>query len=432
MKDGKSKHAAWLSAAVCLAGMFVLCGRMNGISCVHAEDGRTMEETDLETPDAAETEPSAKDEEESFALPSFSAEGYVWKQLTDEVALQVPDGWFCRESSETVMSYSPVSESGALSPSAGTLQIAAVKERNQTAESTLDEYEENLSRMNSTSGFSSEETEAAGQTARKIHYQMTLGANRFDCEIVCFMVDDVLYSIGMMQGEESSFDYFSVLDEAVESLQVKNNLQIQTAVRRQPASSYVVERDLGSFRYSINGHIYQFPTAVSDLTEGDLPLDSSDELPFEAEDPDGESREELADSVYFTYVSSLYQEMIGVTNLSGTAAEMQEGMVTLLEDTKGEVIQVTLPGGLTVGSSESDIPEFFPEFAGREMDGSVSFREDELLYTCSVRDDGCDEYLLIKKDPPFYSALTILCDNGEIREISFECLGKNRAAGLFE
>ena len=95
-------------------------------------------------------------------------------------------------------------------------------------------------------------------------------------------------------------------------------------------------------------------------------------------------------------------------------------------------ISLTLPGGVQVGAAEWTITAAFPEFAGRTLDGLAGFRQNELLYACNVRDDGCHGYVLIRNDPPFYSALSIICDNGIIREINFECLGEAYAAIAFE
>ena len=51
------------------------------------------------------------------------------------------------------------------------------------------------------------------------------------------------------------------------------------------------------------------------------------------------------------------------------------------------------------------------------------FRGNELLYACNIRDDGCTGYVLIRNDAPYYSAVSMICDQGIIKEISFECLG---------
>ena len=65
------------------------------------------------------------------------------------------------------------------------------------------------------------------------------------------------------------------------------------------------------------------------------------------------------------------------------------------------------------------------------LDGYAAFRGNELLYACNVRDDGCNGYALIRNDDPYYSALTIICENGIVKEISFECIGSVRAEGVF-
>ena len=63
-----------------------------------------------------------------------------------------------------------------------------------------------------------------------------------------------------------------------------------------------------------------------------------------------------------------------------------------------------------------------------EMNGNSGFRGNELMAACNVRDDGCHGYVLVSNDAPYYSAVSIICDNGVIREISFECIGSAREA----
>ena len=65
-------------------------------------------------------------------------------------------------------------------------------------------------------------------------------------------------------------------------------------------------------------------------------------------------------------------------------------------------------------------------------DGTAGFRGNELLYACNTRSDGSFGYVIIKNDAPYYSSLSIICENGRIIEISFECIGSRRAAGVFE
>ena len=134
---------------------------------------------------------------------------------------------------------------------------------------------------------------------------------------------------------------------------------------------------------------------------------------------------------YYYFENALHKEMAGVTNMIGYLAYASECVMTALIDTEGTNVDIVLPGGVRVGGQESDIYGAFPEFRGRALDGLAGFRGNELLYACNVRDDGCHGYVLIRNDAPFYSAVSIICDGGVIREISYECLGSERARGVF-
>ena len=187
--------------------------------------------------------------------------------------------------------------------------------------------------------------------------------------------------------------------------------------------------DLGDFTYAINGHTYQFPTAISALAQGDLSVDLSLEL--SAEDDSSAAGNELVNTLYFVQSNFPARELIGVTNLTGANAPMSEGILTALVDTTPDTVHVELPGGLKIGSPEASISQAFPEFADISMDGLADFRGNELLYACNVRDDGCNGYVIIRNDAPYCSTLSIICENGVIREINFQCLGSS-VLGLFE
>ncbi|MFQ9153262.1 MAG: hypothetical protein ACLR6B_19325 [Blautia sp.] len=62
----------------------------------------------------------------------------------------------------------------------------------------------------------------------------------------------------------------------------------------------------------------------------------------------------------------------------------------------------------------------------------ATFAGNDYLYACNVRDDGCNGYAIVRNDDPFYSAVTIICENSLIKEISFECIGSERAKGVFK
>ena len=203
----------------------------------------------------------------------------------------------------------------------------------------------------------------------------------------------------------------------------------------QPADSEVeFKGDMGDFLYRINGHTYAFPTEVRSLRAEDLPLDHSLMMSYDLRtdaDMGDETWTEISNTEFFYFENSLYKEMAGVTNLTGSPAAMDDCMLTALIDTKGSRVDVTLPGDVRVGGAESDILRGFPAFSQVEMNGNSAFRGNELLCACNVRDDGCHGYVLIRNDAPYYSAVSIICENGVIREISFECLGDVRADGIF-
>ena len=222
---------------------------------------------------------------------------------------------------------------------------------------------------------------------------------------------------------------------ATETLQPATEAPQPATENPQPADSEVeFKGDMGDFLYRINGHTYAFPTEVRSLRAEDLPLDHSLMMSYDLRtdaDMGDETWTEISNTEFFYFENSLYKEMAGVTNLTGSPAAMDDCMLTALIDTKGSRVDVTLPGDVRVGGAESDILRGFPAFSQVEMNGNSAFRGNELLCACNVRDDGCHGYVLIRNDAPYYSAVSIICENGVIREISFECLGDVRADGIF-
>ena len=193
--------------------------------------------------------------------------------------------------------------------------------------------------------------------------------------------------------------------------------------------------DISSFRYELNGHSYQFPTPMGEIDPSDIQLDRQLELPYDiCSDADMESGSwtEIINTQYFYFENSLYKEMTGITNMTGYDTVLSEGILTALIDTNGTYLDVVLPGDVHVGGAESDILRGFPAFAGKEMDGVATFAGNDYLYACNVRDDGCNGYAIVRNDAPFYSAVTIICENSLIKEISFECIGSERAKGVFK
>ena len=485
-------------------------------------------------------------------LPAYEVSSFVQTDLQQTVTLDVPEDWGNNASGRALTSYSPVNDSGAISPAAGTLTVSYFPMEGTDEGAALDSYAKNIAEMSVVTSFASEIVQAAQLRGRYLYFTMTVGANRFTCETFCFAYNGDIYAIELMQGQQTSYDYFPVYTQVVDSTQADNVQVINTGgtlpeetaqgaddggqviedqigaddggqviddqigaddggqvvddqigaddggqiveeqigaddsgqvvddqigaddggqiVEEQiggaddgsqgagqegeiieelpggpePGASNVDENailadinetgDMGVFLYEINGHVYMYPTAVMDLEAGDLPLNMTQELPYQF-NSDADMEEgtwnELVNTQIFYFESPLYKELAGVTNLAGYPIPMSEGVVTALVDTQGEFVNVTLPGGVKVGSYESDILKGFPRFAQTELDGMAHFDGNELLYARNVRDDGCNGYALIKNDPPYYSALTIICKEGVIQEISFECLGPDRAQGVF-
>ena len=409
-------------------------------------------------------------------LPVYQAVSFVKTVLSRSVLVNVPGDWGNNASGRAMTSYSSENASGAISPSAATLTLNYFQmESGQTEAAVLDEYEKNIAGLSVTTQLTSQDATAADLSARKLDFTMQVGANRYTCETVCFAYASTVYTIELMQGQQSALDYFSMYDQVVDSAQIgseeeireaeeqesfrelERQEQIQAVSQSQPDSSSGQEEpdqtdepsqpvhqsqentdgdftDIGAFTYELNGHRYQFPTQVRDLSPEDLMLDRSLTLPYDfLSDADmaGEKWTELVNTQCYYFENSLYKEMAGVTNMNGYPSPITEGILTALMDTQGTYVDITLPGGVKVGSPEQDILKGFPEFSSMSMDGIARFRGNELLYACNIRDDGCSGYALIRNDAPFYSAVTMICENGVIKEISFECIGSERAKGVF-
>ena len=457
-------------------------------------------------------------ERKSSGLPVYDENAYIWKYMTDYVGLQVPGDWGNNEAGREVTSYSPINGSGAINVGAGTLQTTHYEEEKDLRDA-YDDYVSSISKLSTTSRVSSADAFVNGIDGRRVTYTMSVGANVFSCESFCFQYGQNMYTIQLLQGNQSQYDYFDVFDNAVGSVRVGDPVilpenpaeetepaqteptptepaatepvptepvQTESApAESEPAGTEPVPpqtepagtepaqtepmptepaqtepmptepaqtepmptepaetepapdmtgKDLGSFYYAIDGQEYHFPTSVRDLAAGALPIDPKAELRYDIL-PDAEKGglfNELANTEYYFFQTNIYMEMVGVTNLTGRRTTVEEGIITTLIDLEGEDVELTLPGGIHIGSPEEDIARAFPEFAGMSLDGYAAFRGNELLYACNVRDDGCNGYVLICNDAPYYSALSLICENGKVREICFETLGKDRAAGVFE
>ncbi|MBO4367287.1 MAG: hypothetical protein J5859_01125 [Clostridia bacterium] len=396
-------------------------------------------------------------------------DGFVLATLNSTMAIQVPSGWDNKAGSggSTVI-YSPADSSGAISSSSGTLTTTWYAP-DGSGSGILEKYVDNLRKANIYSDVTSSPVIVAGQDGISLSYKMTVGTDSFSCRSACFVYDDILYSIEMFQGSESREDYFPIFEEVIGTAAIMAG-KWETAQREsgpvepepapsepeygrevpdpgepapepeapepavpepiQPEPTLIPREpifptgDLGDFTYAINGHPYQFPTDMSAFIAGDLDIDNTLVLSSER------SGDALANTLYFALAHIPSLELIGVSNLTGKNAPMTAGLLTALVDTQSSAIDLELPRGICVGSAESSIVDAFPEFAGMPMDGVADFRGNELIFACNVRDDGCNGYVLIRNDA-YCSALSIICEDGVIREINFQSLGENLAV-LFE
>ena len=437
-------------------------------------------------------------------LPAFEVPEFLQTQIPVSVFVDVPGDWGNNAASgRSLISYSPVNGSGAISPRAGTLTISYFDMGADEPESAFSNYEKSISDMSVTSDMQSEDISSANLPARKLNFQMNVGANQFACETVCFIYEDTVYAFELMQGQLSAYNYFPVFNQVVQSAEiaggeavieteapmvepevpveteapvvesevpveteapvVESEVPVETeapmvepevpveteapavepevpaeteAPAAEPGTPQApVGGDISSFQYELNGHTYQFPTPMSEIAPEDIQLDRQIRLPYDiSSDADMESGSwtEIINTQYFYFENSLYKEMTGITNMTGYDTVLSEGILTALIDTNGTYLNVVLPGNVHVGSSEADILKGFPAFAGKQLDGVATFVGNDYLYACNVRDDGCNGYAIVRNDDPFYSAVTIICENSVIKEISFECIGAERAKGVFQ
>lgn len=398
-------------------------------------------------------------------LPAFEVPEFLQTQIPVSVFVDVPGDWGNNAASgRSLISYSPVNGSGAISPRAGTLTISYFDMGADEPDSAFSNYEKSISDMSVTSDMQSEDISSANLPARKLNFQMNVGANQFACETVCFIYEDTVYAFELMQGQLSAYNYFPVFNQVVQSAEiaggeavieteapmVEPEVPVETeapavepevpaeteAPAAEPGTPQAPEGgDISSFQYELNGHTYQFPTPMSEIAPEDIQLDRQIRLPYDiSSDADMESGSwtEIINTQYFYFENSLYKEMTGITNMTGYDTVLSEGILTALIDTNGTYLNVVLPGNVHVGSSEADILKGFPAFAGKQLDGVATFVGNDYLYACNVRDDGCNGYAIVRNDDPFYSAVTIICENSVIKEISFECIGAERAKGVFQ
>lgn len=439
-------------------------------------------------------------------LPVFEVENYEQTYIPTSVLVDVPSDWGNNAAGgRSLVSYSPVNASGAINPKAGTLTISYFSMEFDDVEETFAYYEKSIEDMSVTSDMKSQDVSTSNLPAKKFNFLMNVGANQFSCETVCFIYEETVYAIELLQGNQASYNYFPVLGQVVQSTKIalvdNNTENIVDPVRDIPItedtevieeildeetvdeagieanievtdtdaeeivigdakepqnvqkieesvvsensgqpeagkdSSVLTNVDISSFIYQMNGHEYQFPTPVSEIAQEDISIDRQLYLPYDiCSDADMEfgNWTEIINTEYFYFENSLYKEMTGITNMTGYGTSLSEGIVTALVDTNGSYLDIVLPGNIHVGSLESDIYNGFPAFKNQQMNGNARFVNNDYLYACNVRDDGCNGYVIVRNDDPFYSAVSIICEAGVIKEICFECLGSERADSVFE
>ena len=441
----------------------------------------TETETEPQTEPATEPEPEPENLTEpetieevidrpASGFPLYSQDQYMWAVMNDKYSLMVPSDWGNNQSDRAVTNYSPANGSGAITPSSGTLQTL-YNEHGGTDAEILEDYEDGISKLNETSNVRVQDTMAADMPGKRIQYTMTLGANEFECEGVYFADNGTLYSVQILQGDKRNYDFYEVFDYAVESMEegVVENVttpQQETTAEPEPQTPPVQSQEpepqtqpvqpqepepqtqpapvqqpepgtgvtLESFQYTINGHTYQFPTSMQYMTVGDLPIDPNEIIVYEyAVNGNNEGIfNELINTSYFFFDGTLTSELAGVSNMQNYDIPAAQGVLTELIDLKGGYVNLTLPGGVTIGSSEAAVIQAFPPFADISKDGIAGILGDEeYIYACNYRSDGTLGYVIIKNDKPYYSTLSIILENDAVREICFECIGSVRADGVF-
>ena len=154
-------------------------------------------------------------------LPAFEVPEFLQTQIPVSVFVDVPGDWGNNAASgRSLISYSPVNGSGAISPRAGTLTISYFDMGADEPDSAFSNYEKSISDMSVTSDMQSEDISSANLPARKLNFQMNVGANQFACETVCFIYEDTVYAFELMQGQLSAYNYFPVFNQVVQSAEI--------------------------------------------------------------------------------------------------------------------------------------------------------------------------------------------------------------------
>ena len=334
-----------------------------------------MPETELvrETQPASGNEPAQeshasiadKREPNAQGLPVHEVSSFIKAIMQKQVLVNVPGDWGNNASGRSLTSFSPVNDSGAISPAAGTLTISYFPMEGLDEETALETYAKNIADMSVTTSLTSEKVQAARLSGEKLYFTMTVGANQFTCETFCFAYQGTIYAIELMQGPQTTYDYFPMYDKVVDSAEVGDEEEIREAeaqseagipVEPEDTDEPVIEEtdgpdvpetdgqivqetdgpiieetdgriieetdappmpeqiaatgDIGTFQYALNGHTYQFPTRVADLAPEDLALNRSLTLPYDfSSDADmaGGRWTETINTQYYYFENSLFK-----------------------------------------------------------------------------------------------------------------------------
>ena len=167
-------------------------------------------------------------------IPDFQMPELTQTKIPESVLVDVPGDWGNNAASgRSLISYSPVNGSGAISPKAGTLTISYFAMESEDPASAFFSYEKSISDMSVTSDMQSEDLSSASLPAKKLNFQMNVGANQFACETVCFIYEDTVYAFELMQGQLSAYNYFPVFNQVVQSAEIAG----ESAVIEGPAET---------------------------------------------------------------------------------------------------------------------------------------------------------------------------------------------------
>ncbi|MFQ9153260.1 MAG: hypothetical protein ACLR6B_19315 [Blautia sp.] len=171
-------------------------------------------------------------------IPDFQMPELTQTKIPESVLVDVPGDWGNNAASgRSLISYSPVNGSGAISPKAGTLTISYFAMESEDPASAFFSYEKSISDMSVTSDMQSEDLSSASLPAKKLNFQMNVGANQFACETVCFIYEDTVYAFELMQGQLSAYNYFPVFNQVVQSAEIAG----ESAVIEGPAETEAPE-----------------------------------------------------------------------------------------------------------------------------------------------------------------------------------------------